>query len=117
MNPRTLRMDEVDFTIECLPEQTQIEGNAIASGDEDLDNETNASIRAQLDRGNEWAWCCVRVIGRWEDLEADTYLGCCSYRSRKDFESEQYCADMKDEVLDQLNAQIVNLVTKVQEQS
>jgi len=107
LKPRTLTADEVTFTIECLEEDLQIEGNAMASGDDAVDQGVYDWIRGELERGNEWAWCCVKVTAAWGGFRGEDYLGGCSYRSREDFEqSNGYCADMKDRALDDLNATI-----------
>ena len=87
---------EVTFSIECQDEWEQVAGNAMASGDDKVD-ECNAEIYRQLDSGNEWAWCCVRVVAEWNGLEGDDYLGCCSYASEADFRVEGgYYDDMKN---------------------
>lgn len=71
-------------TVECLDENTRIEGNASAI-DPVTDREIVESIRQQLADGNPWAWCTVRVTVKWRDYEASDYLGCCSYESREAF--------------------------------
>ena len=97
---------EITFSTECQSEQEQVAGNAMASGDDQVDAECNAEIYRQLDSGNEWAWCCVRVVAEWNSLEGDDYLGCCSYASEEDFQSGGYFEDMKEESTLRLLAQI-----------
>ncbi len=88
---------EITFTTYCLSEDEQVAGNAMASGDDVIDAEHNAEIYRQLDSGNEWAWCCVRVVAEWNNLYGDDYLGCCSYASEADFHTEGgYYDDMKE---------------------
>src|SRR6266478_4171182 len=95
---KKLKPEDVEFIVTCEPEDTRIEGNAMASGDDAQDEECYAWIRDQLERGNEWAWCCVKVVariavtlkrdGRVDDdvaLEGVDYLGGCSYKSEADF--------------------------------
>jgi hypothetical protein len=104
---RELRMDEVEFTIECLPEDLEIEGNASAWDDEEENRAYAAEIRRQLEHGNEWAWCCVKMTARWQGYTGVDYLGGCSYKSEKDFiESNDYYEQMKQCALDDLNANI-----------
>ena len=97
---------EITFSIECLSEDEQVAGNAMASGDEQVDAECNAEIYRQLDSGNEWAWCCVRVVAEWNGLEGDDFLGCCSYASEADFQSGGYFDDMKESATLELLARI-----------
>ena len=59
---------------------------------------------------NEWAWCCVCVKGSFGGIEAKTYLGACSYESRKEFEQSGYYEDLKQEVLNELNNKARNLI-------
>ncbi len=88
-------INKVDFTIECLPEDMQIEGNASAI-DEDTDNEIAQHIHDELNNGNEWAWCTVKVTATYKGHEGTDYLGGCSYKSENDFkEVGGYYEDMK----------------------
>ena len=109
---RELRESEVTFTIEVLPEEIPVRGNALASGDDDADHDCENKILRALERGNGWAWCCVRVTAAWSALDGEEYtgcdsLGCCSYAGEKDFtRGGGYFDDMKREALDNLNKQI-----------
>ncbi len=80
---------EITYRLECLSEDIPFRGNAMASGDDELDREAEQWIEDQLNRGNEWAWCCARVTATIEfqghTFEGETYLGCCSYESEADF--------------------------------
>lgn len=100
---------QIKYKIECLPEDIQIEGNASAIDPEtDLKNEQ--WIYSQLESGNEWAWCTVKVTAFIDgiELEGTDYLGGCSYLSQEDFERGGYLADMqnsaKSDLLNQINA-------------
>ena len=52
-------MSAIEFTVTALPECVGVVGNAMASGDDDFDKECEDKILADLDGGNEWAWCTV----------------------------------------------------------
>jgi len=54
---------------------------------------------------NEWAWCNVAVSAEWNGLEAETSLGCCTYRDREDFMKRDY-DDMVDECLTELEEKL-----------
>ena len=110
---RKLTMDEVEFRVECEPEHTPIRGNCSVIDDE-TDRETEQWIEEQLRSGNEWAWCCVRVVATWNGFEGDAYLGCCSYESEASFVAPRgYYDDMKSEALDDLNALLAGHVEKL----
>ena len=110
-----IKSSDVKWEIECLPEDLQIEGYASAI-DEETDAKIAHDIRKQLEKGNEWAWCVVKVTGEWEGLEKSTYLGGCSYRSERDFVTNSgYFEDMKADVLEKLNKSAKTIVDKYQE--
>jgi len=109
-----LSAHEVKFLVECLPEDTPVRGNAMASGDDSIDRATEENILSQLDEGNDWAWCCVKVTAIWNGLHGEDYLGCCSYESREDFEASTYCYDMKEEALANLNRRIAEHVSTLE---
>ena len=81
-------------TLACEPEDLIIEGNAMASGDDEIDREQEKWIHDQLDAGNEWAWCNVVVRVTYDGFHADDGLGSCSYLSEADFKRDGYFGDM-----------------------
>ncbi len=104
---KTLTKEDVEITIECLPEHVPVHGNVMASGDNIQDKETEDHIVQQLETGNEWAWCIIKVTAKWHNLESTTHLGGCSYKSEEDFTQEEgYYDDMVQEVIDNLNQQV-----------
>lgn len=86
-------MKEVEFTIECMPEDHGPEGEFDLQ--EDVDQ-----IRADME-WNEWAWCIVKVTASIPglDIEGTDYLGGCSYKNKADFETGGYYEDMKAQAL------------------
>jgi hypothetical protein len=113
MVTRKLTRDDVDVQLECLPEDTQIEGNA-SCVDPETDAETVAWIRSELDRGNDWAWCTARVTVTWNGLEGVDYLSCCSYRNERDFRNDGYYDDMIHEALADLNRKVAAMAHKLE---
>lgn len=100
---RQLDENEVEFAIECHPEHEPIEGNCSAI-DRLTDQRVERWIRRELAQGNKWAWCIVRVVARWRGFEGDDCLGCCSYRSEKEFRHpEGYFPQMRRGALRRLN--------------
>lgn len=114
---RAYLASRVEYEIECLFEDTQIEGNALAIGEPE-DSLHNAHVRRELERGNEWAWCTVKVtctLDPYPDIGTPfvgvDYLGCCQYASRRDFERGDYCADMRNAALDDLVEVVLHAAT------
>lgn len=97
-----LRMKDVTYTVECLPEDLEVRGNAVASGDDEQDREVEDAILADLEGGNPWAWCCVRVTARVGPFEGVDTLGGCSYRDEQAFRDCGYFDDMKFSAFDDL---------------
>lgn len=96
--------------VDAYPEDVPIRGNALASGDPELDREHEDDLIAELDGGNEWAWCRVEVTARlfWLDTDysATVHLGACSYASEEDFVACNYYEDLKKEAIDELIAKL-----------
>jgi hypothetical protein len=94
---------KVSYTIEALPEDMSVRGNAMASGDDAYDKEVEDAIIADLEAGNEWAWCTVKVtctleISSGHTWTGEAYLSGCSYRNERDFlEANDYAEQMKHE--------------------
>ncbi len=110
---KVLTPTDVTFTVTCEEEFEPVRGNAMASGDYAFDRETEDHILAELSKGNAWAWFCAKVTCEWLDMRENGYLGCCSYKSREDFEASDYCKDLKAETLANLNDRIFKLQTEL----
>jgi hypothetical protein len=107
MSAKQLTLADVEFTIDVLPEDAPVRGNAMASGDDDFDRQTEDRIISDLCSGNEWAWCTIKVTAHYAGLEGCDYLGCCSYRNEDEFcQPDGYYPSMKDEAMRDLQEQI-----------
>lgn len=84
------------------PDDLQIEGNALASGDEEEDRRAEKWVRDQLASGNEWAWCVAIVWVEFAGVTERETLGACSYESERDFRAGGYYEDMVGEAIDRL---------------
>lgn len=82
------------ITIACEPEDVDVRGNALASGDDAEDRKQEQWVYDQLASGNQWAWCFVKVTARYEGFTGRDTLGCCSYLSEADFTASGYREDM-----------------------
>lgn len=106
----------IKFKIEALQEDLQIEGNVLASGDKAEDKMAEQSVIDQLNSGNYWAWCTIKVTAHVEgipEVEGTDYLGGCSYKSEKDFKKDGYYKDMCNTARDDLMTQLKSLKIKL----
>jgi hypothetical protein len=106
-------MKTVEFDIEVCQDDTPVRGNAMCSGDADVDRAAEDEILADLDDGNVWAWASVKVTARIGSIEASDYLGCCSYESEEDFRKCPYYFDMKAEALSALRDKIHGCISAI----
>ena len=81
-------------------EDIPVEGNASAI-DPETDKETEAWIKDQLDYGNLFAWCRVKVSAHALGHEGVDHLGACSYES-KDAIERDLIPEMKENAFDDL---------------
>ena len=96
---------KVTYSVECLPEVIESRGNAGCSGDEGFDRQVEKNIIADLEAGNEWAWCTIKVTARYDGVDGIVgvdWLGCCNYSSEEDFKKCPYFEDMKNQARDDL---------------
>lgn len=75
--------------VDCQPE-TDVDYR------EDLEPDDVKWVTSELEAGNTWAWCIVRVSLVFDDdFQVDGYLCACSYESKQNFiESSGYYDDM-----------------------
>jgi len=90
------------YKIEATPEDVPVRGNAMASGNDELDKRAEDEILARLESGDEWAWCNVRVTCTDGISEGESWLGGCSYRNEEDFKAGGYYETMKAEALEDM---------------
>ena len=110
INPKNINY-RISIESECAP----IAGNALDSGDPETDRKYEKSLLRAVRNGRQWSWCQVTVTAELLDgfdvvLSASTYLGCCSYGSEHDFRNCDYYADMKTEVLEELEAKVASVL-------
>lgn len=105
---KKLELSQCNIIVQCLTEYTPVRGNALCSGDDREDKRCEDRIIRQLNNGNDWAWCTVKVTvepkdGPWCELQGTDYLGCCSYKSKTDFiRNSGYYGDMVSTAFDEL---------------
>jgi hypothetical protein len=89
---------KVTYSYEVEQEDIPVRGNAQASGDEEDDQSVESHIINELEAGNVWMWCWVKVTAEAEGYTGEDSLGCISCTSKKEFEATFY-EEMKDEAL------------------
>ena len=108
----------VTYKITPLPEDMPIRGNLIVSGDPEQDRKDEDSVIADLDSGNDWAWCCVEVKCEYRNFSASVYLGGVSCKSEKDFKrGGDYYDDMKLEAFSELCEKLETAIKELEEVS
>jgi hypothetical protein len=88
-------------------EDSEVRGNAMASGDTAFDKQVEDEILKRLEDDSDiWAWAFVTVeacIGEFRGVES---LGCCSYRDTAEFIADGYYRDMKSQAFGELKAML-----------
>lgn len=92
------------ITIEVIPsfDALPVRGNAMASGDPDLDKQVEEEITDRLAKGDVWAWASVEVKVTKGYLSESEYLGACCYRDEDDFRRGGYFVDMVETCLENI---------------
>jgi hypothetical protein len=99
-------LDGINYEVIVEQDDIPFEGNCSAIDDES-DRETEDWIRDQLEMGNVWAWCVIRVRATIE-IEGTEYtaesdpLGGCAYASEEAFKACEYSTDLEEEALESL---------------
>lgn len=106
INKSKLR-EHAQITFEALPEDTQVRGNLIVSGDDAQDRADEDRIIERLNQGDIAAWFVAKVTASLDGFTGIAYLGECSYDSLDQFtQSGDYYQDMVGEALDKLAKEI-----------
>jgi hypothetical protein len=96
-------------TIEALEEDIPVRGNAMASDDDAYDKEVEDKIIDDLNSGNVWAWCTVKLTMTHipTGVSSDQYLGACSYKNEEDFKTGNYFEDMKEQAYTEIGERLL----------
>lgn len=100
--------DQVVYAIEAEFDDIPIRGNALMSGDDELDRKVEDELIERVEDGDVWAWASVKVTASIPgiELEGVDYLGGCSYKDEEGFKVGGYYEDMKAETLADLERQL-----------
>ncbi len=107
VQPYQISPDAVEYALDIEECDIPVQGNVMASGDSQADEEAEAAVLSQLRGGNPWAWCAAVVLAKYRTEDGTLYvgrdyLGGCSYESEEAFRQDGYFEDMKDQALDDL---------------
>jgi len=95
-------------TLTAEQDDIPVRGNALASGDDDVDHKFEDDILARLDDGNVWAWAAVTMTAEYLGHSGADHLGACSYANAEDFRvANDYYSGMVDSALDALAESIL----------
>lgn len=75
-----------------------------------LDAEGAVFVEREIEKGNEWAWCSVKVTVSYEGLSQDDYLGGCSYANKEEFMESGYMKDMVGDCIAQIRDKVINII-------
>lgn len=108
MKPRKLKLSDVEITIATKPDDRNPH-QSFDSGDPDYaeaDRKLADDICERFNRGDYEAWCGVIVTATWEGLTGRDSIWGCSLTS--DYTAETVAEEhgMRQQALDDLNAQI-----------
>ena len=95
---------QIEYTLRVQRDDNEVRGNALVSGDDKLDRETEDAILARLADGDVWAWAYVTVTATLDGFTGTDHLGGCSYENEAAFRACQYYTDMCDVARDRLEA-------------
>jgi hypothetical protein len=73
------------------------------------DVETAQKIAKELEY-NVWAWCDVKLTGKYMGLTAHAYLSACNYSNESEFMADECYRDLKAEVESDLRGQVESIV-------
>lgn len=117
MKINSLLFQDVKFEVEIEPEDLPVRGNVIESGDLQYDKSVEDEIIAELNSGNIYVWCCIKVTAKWKTWSGVTYLGGCSSKSEKELLSDNadLIEGLKNEALYDLNDTLKNVFNELQD--
>lgn len=99
-------------TVTASVDLAPVRGNAMASGDDEVDKACEDEIIRRLMDGDVWGWAsvCVKVERKCPHCGTGTgetqydRLGCCTYKSTEDFvKSSGYFDDMVNSCVETMN--------------
>jgi hypothetical protein len=113
MTIRKLEASEVTFETKVEPDDTPVRGNAMASGDDEFDRETEDGILKSLRSENHYAWCIITIEARWEGFVGSSVLGGNSLKSDADVAETVESHELKAQALDDLNTRLQRIYASV----
>jgi frataxin-like iron-binding protein CyaY len=95
------QLEDIGVNIEFEPQEEDI--NIFDQFEEE---ETAQKVADDYNSGNFYSWFCAKITVKYRGYDATDYLGCCSYKSEKDFKEGGYYIDMVDTCIQEINRDI-----------
>jgi len=99
--------EHATLTVTAQEADSPIEGNVLASGDDEEDRRAEDEVRSSLEF-TVWAWATVTVTAELAGFKGRDYLGACSYASEDAFRVDGDYIDMIDFALGSLADEIIS---------
>lgn len=105
-----------EITLTAEQDDIPVRGNALASGDDEVDRACEDAILDRLESGDVWAWASVRVRATYRRYSGSDYLGACSYADEEAFRAPgEYYDAMRDRALENLAFDMLSHVVELEE--
>lgn len=114
---RKLTEHEVEFTIDVEEDDIPVRGNLVCTEDPVFDKQCEDEVLARLERGDDTAWCVIKVTAKYRGVEASDILGGNSFAEGSAFAEEVAQTvehhGMKAQALEALNARIAEIACEL----
>lgn len=104
---------QASISVSIEEEDMHVRGNAIESGDKEFDRSVEDRILADLENGNPYAWCYVRVTAMWGEFEASDSLGMVSCETREEVDALIADHDMRENATHALAEKILKAYNEI----
>ena len=111
MKLRKLTADEVEFQESTEDEFIPVQGNYMATDDEEADKRAEQELLDRLHRGDNSAWCILVTQATWKGFIGRASLGAYVFPEGNTGEqnaeyAKEDCKQLRTEALDALNSQL-----------
>lgn len=107
--PNVYNVEDINTLEQFASVEFEAENEEISPEGQFDDKETANEIVKQYEDGNEAAWFSAKVTVLHKDFVETDYLGCCSYKSFKEFKNDPYYLDMINTCVNEINRQIESI--------
>lgn len=76
---------DADIEVFVAPDELEIRGNVVNSGDPIFDKEIEDEVIASVESGNEWSWAFIEVRASFAGVTGSDTMGGATYDDEEDF--------------------------------